>query len=124
MGWGTDFNVNVYLNRLIVENKYQAEDMIAELNEDIEDYKRKLAMYAASNPNDLVRDTEWKDQPVDWLNMQINEIWEDLLDDYQRKIYLKLYIEHLEQKEWGKENLNIEDVTKDVKPTDLNVDDD
>jgi hypothetical protein len=124
MGWGTDFSVNVFLNKLIVENKYQAEDMIAELDEYIEDYKRKLAMYAASNPNDLVRDTEWKDQPVDWLNMQINEIWESLLDDYHRKIYLKLYIEHLEQEEWRKENLNIEEVTKDVKPTDLNVDND
>jgi hypothetical protein len=114
MGWGTDFSVNVFLNKLIVENKYQAEDMIAELDEYIEDYKRKLAMYAASNPNDLVRDTEWKDQPVDWLNMQINEIWEDLLDAHQRKIYLDLYIEHLEQEEWRKENLNIEDDTKDV----------
>ncbi len=113
MGWGTDFDVNVYLNRVIVENEYQAKDMIEELNEEIEDYKRKLAMYAAANPNDLVRDTEWKEEPIDWINIRINEIWEGLLDAHYRKIQLDLYLEHLEQKEWANQHPEIVEPTND-----------
>ena len=104
MSWGTDFKVNVFIKHVNVENIAQAQDYIDELDESIEDCKRKIAMYAASNPNDLVRDTDWSDEPIDWLNMRINELWDDIIDFMNQRFKLELFIGHLEDIEFDKQH--------------------
>lgn len=96
MGWGTDFTINVYLNRQVYKTINDVEDKIKEEEEYIQTIKERLKMFASSNISDIVPN-DWKDQPIDWLNTQID----DLLDEYNETkinlIQLGLYLEYLKE---------------------------
>lgn len=96
MGWGTDFKIDIYLNRQIYKNREEVEYKIEEEKEYIQSIKDRLKMFASSNIADIIPN-DWKDQPIDWLNTQID----DLLDEYNNTkfnlIQLELYLEYLKE---------------------------
>ena len=96
MGWGTDFKIDIYLNRKVFSNKYEVEDKISELEQSIENNKSLLKIYASSTPSDIIPE-EYKDDPIGWINNEINLIFEtieeELLDCYR----FRLYLEYLEE---------------------------
>ena len=96
MGWGTDFNTNIYLSRQIFNGKADVEDKIDELEREVNNSKSMLKMFAASTPNDIVPE-EWEDSPLDWIHNQMNEIFDTLQEDIINIYKLELYLEYLEE---------------------------
>lgn len=80
MGWGTDFRAEIFLNRINITNEYELDEKIDELNYSIEESKKELAMYAASNIKDIVPE-EWKEEPVRFIRTMINDIVDEILGD-------------------------------------------
>ena len=95
MAWGTDFTTDVYLNRLVFTNKYQVEDKIKEKEKEVADIKQKMAMFITATPNTIVP-TDWNEDPIDWLNMKFNELFEDLEEIQMSLFRLELYNAYLE----------------------------
>lgn len=95
MGWGTDFTTDVYLSRLVFTNKYQVEDKIKEKEKEIADIKQKLSMFITATPNTIVP-TDWNEDPIDWLNMKFNELFEELEELNFSLFRLDLYNQYLE----------------------------
>ena len=96
MGWGTDFNTNIYLNRQVFISKLEVDDKISELTQKIEDNKSLLKMYASSTPNDIIPE-DWNDDPIGWINTQINSIYDSIEEDVVTRYKLNLYSEYLEE---------------------------
>jgi predicted DNA-binding protein YlxM (UPF0122 family) len=94
MSWETTFESEIILNRLSFTNEIAVQDEIDELKQDIEVYKTKLSMFASSNIKDVIPD-DWKEQPIDWLTMQLNELHDVLQEKYVMVYKLELYIEYL-----------------------------
>lgn len=94
MGWGTDFKIDIYLNRQIYKNKEEVEYKIEEDTEYLNSIKDKLKMFSSSNVSDIIP-KDWKEEPINWLNREINS----LIDEYDitkdNLMKLKLYLEYL-----------------------------
>jgi len=96
MGWGTEFKIDIYLNRQIFTSKLEVEEKIAELDKNIENSKSMLKMFAASTPNNIVS-IDWKDDAIIWLNNEVNNIFESITEETIEKHNLQLYLEYLEE---------------------------
>ena len=72
MGWGTDFTAEIYLNRQVFHSSYELDDKIDELENEINDIKGRLLMYASTNVKDIIPD-EWKDEPITFIHLRVNE---------------------------------------------------
>ena len=96
MGWGTDFNTNIYLNRQVFISKLEVDDKISELTQKIEDNKSLLKMYASSTPSGIIPE-DWNDDPIGWINTQINSICDSIEENTIQMYNLKLYSEYLEE---------------------------
>ena len=53
MSWGIDFNTDIYLSHQSYTSKLDVRDKINELEEEINEHKSTLKMYAASTPKDI-----------------------------------------------------------------------
>jgi len=95
MGWGTNFNIDIYLNRQIFSSKYEVEDKILELTKNIEDNKSKLKMYASSTPNDIKSDD--CDNIIDCISYDIDFIFNSIEEDLKNLFQLRLYSEYIEE---------------------------
>jgi hypothetical protein len=98
MGWGITFNAEIYLSRQEYSTKYAIEDKIKEIEESINNHEATLKMYASATPKDIVPE-EFSEEPISWLNIQINEVLEIFKEDLIQKYQLGLYLEHLIEKE-------------------------
>lgn len=98
MGWGIEFEIEIYLSREDYgENKFQVEDKIEELKNAREVISSLIRMYAASSIEKILP-KEWEEEPLDWLNNQIG-LLEESYKEITIHIYkLRLYIEFLEEK--------------------------
>ena len=76
MGWGTTFNCDIFLSREDITSKEQLESLIRDKELLLAEIKQKLAMFASANPKDIVPD-EWKDESINYLNNNIQELVED-----------------------------------------------
>jgi len=95
LGWGIDFKADIYLSRQDYgSNPSQVQDAIDDLSEGIEQNESRLKMFASSNVRDIVPE-EWKDQPLDWINAEINSIVGSLKEDIVHRYQLELYKESL-----------------------------
>lgn len=91
MGWGTDFTADIYLSRQIYENTFEIKEKIREIDIDINRIKNVLHMLAASNIKDITPE-EWKDEPIDFLNNKLEDLflqYEELIVD-RKLLYLLL----------------------------------
>jgi hypothetical protein len=104
MGWGISFNTKVYLSRQdYQENVELVQYKIDELNKSIESYKSKLKMYASATVRDIIP-TEWIDEPIRWVEDQIDTIIECYDEDFALLKNLLAYKEHLIDKNKNSKN--------------------
>lgn len=96
MGWGTSFKTDIYLSRQIFHNKYELEQKIEENEKWINDLKQKLKMFAVANPKDIV-DPEWKEEPINWLSNQIDNIMEGIEESSYENYRLELYLDYINE---------------------------
>jgi vacuolar-type H+-ATPase subunit E/Vma4 len=78
MGWGTDFNANIFLDKVEINNKYQLDELIRETEEEIQNLREFLLVAAMSNPKMLLASEDNSIYSV------INQI-KDNLDELQNK---------------------------------------
>lgn len=97
MAWGTDFIANVYLNRMIFNDIQEVNDKIDENNNYIDSSKQKIKMFVSSTPNSIVPD-EWKEEPITWLNTEIDILFDSIIEATNENILLNQYVKYLEDK--------------------------
>ena len=92
MSWGTEFQTDIYLSRQEYKTKYEVEDRIKEIDLVINECEATLKMYASATPKDIVP-SDFSEEPINWLNRQIDEQFEIyreyLLDRYRLELYLE-----------------------------------
>ena len=85
MGFGTDFEINIFLNK----QKYRTKEEVKEKIKGLEDYmysvKCKLKMFASSNLSETVP-KDWNDEPINWLHREIGSILETI-EEYQYELF-------------------------------------
>lgn len=97
MGWGTDFNADIFLNRIVINNDSELDDLIRETEYDLNEIKTRLNMYVASNPKDITPD-EWKEESLRFLHTNITELIDELQEKTVLQYNLRLYKQYLEDK--------------------------
>lgn len=79
-------------------NKQEVLDKLEENNKSIEDAKKRISMFVAATPKDIINE-DWKEQPIDWLVSEI-EIWFEVIEDtIKENVKLYQYLDYLETKE-------------------------
>ena len=97
MGFGTAFNTEIYLNRMIFKQKWEVEEKIEQNKKYISDSITKLKMFTSTNPRDIV-DIEWKEEPINWLSNQVDDLIE-FIEEYSFENYkLNLYLDYINEK--------------------------
>ena len=100
MGWGIDFNSDIYLSRQdYSENIYLVEEKINELEKENQVSKEKILMYAASTPKDVIMQTEESTDILLNIQLEINEIFEYIRENIEQILKLTYYKEYLENKD-------------------------
>lgn len=97
MGWGTSFKTDIYLSRIIFNNKIELEDKIKENKEYISKLIQKLKMFASANPKDII-DLEWKEEPINWISNQIDNLMESIEEFSYENYRLELYLDYINDK--------------------------
>ena len=93
---GTDFTYDEFIPRKFFENKAQIEYYIEELEEELNDYKVRLMVYAVSDPENLVElddDRSITDAIVYTMEDVLEWYDETLLKLYRSRKYLEIYTE-------------------------------
>jgi hypothetical protein len=96
MGWGTSFKTEIYLSRQIFSSKYELEEKIEENKKWISNSIEKLKMFAAANPKDIV-DPEWKEEPINWLSNQIDNLMEGIEEFSFENYRLEMYLDYINE---------------------------
>lgn len=94
MGWGTEFNFNIYLNRMIFQNRYQVEDKIKDLNDYIINCQIQLVALGTCTPKDLFPESE---DILSDIEFKINDLMNVILENQRNITLLELYLEYIEQ---------------------------
>lgn len=97
MGWGTTFNTEIYLNRMIFQQKWEIEEKIQQNEKYISDSITKLKMFVSANPKDII-DIEWKEEPINWLSNQVDDLIEFIEDTSYENYKLNLYLDYINEK--------------------------
>ena len=99
MGWGVEYQIDMYLSKQDYgENIFQVEDKIEELEEYINNTKTKINMFAASSISEVIPD-DWKEEPIRWINKEIDELIDYLHECIIHRYQLELYKEYLQEKQ-------------------------
>lgn len=96
MGWGTAFNTEIYLNRKIFNHKYEVEDEIQQNKKYILDSITKLKMFVSANPKDIV-DIDWKEEPINWLSNQVDDLIEFIKECSFENYQLEKYLDYINE---------------------------
>jgi len=96
MGWGIDFNSDIFLSRQSYSSKGEVEDKITEISESIADCESRLKMYAIATPKDIVP-TEDSVDILNFLNCEVRELLEEHEDLVIYRFKLNLYLEYLNE---------------------------
>jgi len=98
MGWGTNFNMNLYLSHMTFDSIQDVRDKITENDNYINDAKQKIKMFASSTPSSIVPE-DWKDEPINWLNAEIESLIDEMTESIKENVLLDQYFQFLENKE-------------------------
>ena len=95
MSWGINFKIDIELSRMSFNNIQEVKDKIEENESIINTLISEIKMFAASNPRDIVP-VDWNEQPIDWINIQINEKINSYNEYSNETFKLYCYVEYLE----------------------------
>ena len=106
MGWGTDFNHDIYLNRLTFNSLEDVKDHIKEKKDDIQYAKEKLLILISSQQPHVLscgcsNTTDNTSKPQTYLehlsdiHFEFKEIFEYLQQDIIELYKLELYLDYL-----------------------------
>ena len=98
MSWGTRFNCNIEFIREHYKTIEEVESAIDEYETDNVNIRTKINMFVSSTPKDIVSE-EWKDQPVDFLYNNVNDLLAELESNIIKINNLILLKENFETKE-------------------------
>jgi hypothetical protein len=93
--WGIDFKADIFLSRQEYSTKYAVESRIKELDELIFECEAALKMYASATPKDIVP-PDFLEEPIDWINRQIDEQFQMYQEYLRDRHNLELYLEYLD----------------------------
>jgi len=97
MGWGTSFKTEIYLNRIVFDNKGQLEDEIEETEKNIEKSKQQILMYASASPKDIISD-DWKEESISFINIKVNDLLNQIEEDTELLYKLNLLLENFDER--------------------------
>ncbi len=100
MGWGTSFKAEIYLSRQVFNSKYELDERIKELEENIESAKRELTAYAVATPRDIIAEKDesgYIQNPINEVLRKTREIFEWMEDNYRDLNKLYQYQQYLEE---------------------------
>ena len=97
MSWGTDFTSNIFISHKILTSKYDLENYIEEIEDDIKFYETRLQMLAIATPKDIVNAD---DNAISNIQIEVNDALEVL-----RECYVNLYKADLYEQYFNKTNV-------------------
>jgi hypothetical protein len=103
MGWGVNFNADIYLSHQSYSSKYEVEEKIKNISETITEYETKLKMFAIATPRDIVS-IENSENILEFINEEIVALIELYEESVIQRYQLMLFLEYLEDKEVNKED--------------------
>ena len=95
MSWGIDFKADVYLLRESFASKLELEDTIEECYDDMEDVKKRIAMYMSASLKEVVPE-EWEGDKILFLRNELSDLFESYDSYFKRAIKLEMFLEYLE----------------------------
>lgn len=97
MSWGTSFKTEIYISRIVFENKGLLEDTIKETEKNIERSKQQILMYASASPNDIISD-DWKEESISFINIKVNDLLIQIEDDSVLLYKLNILLEEFDNR--------------------------
>lgn len=94
MSWGIDFKADIFLQRESFISKLELEDTIEECYNDMEDVKKRIAMYMASSLKEVVPE-EWEGDKILFLRNELSDLFELYDSDFKRVIKLEMFLDYL-----------------------------
>lgn len=90
MGWGTSFTAELYLSKKVFKHKYELESAIEYCEDEIENIKSNIHMYASSNINDVVP-KEFENEKISFIQREMSQLLRDLQDETIKLHLLRIY---------------------------------
>jgi len=103
MGWTTTFKPQIYLNGVIFNSLDDIDTQIYNIENKLSYNKRLIHQYTSASLKDIVP-PDHIDDPIYWLDKNINNILSEIEDDYYTLFKLNLFKNHIIDN-----NLNIND---------------
>lgn len=97
MGWGTTIKTEIYLSRMIFENRGLLEDEIEELEKTIERNKQEILMYCSANPKDIVP-KDLDEEAIGFISNKVNDLLNDIEYNSVMLYKLNLLLENFEER--------------------------
>lgn len=96
MGWGTYCNAELYFSRETFNSKYEVEEELKDVRNNMKRIEQQIAMLCAGNAKDLLNCKDCENYPmdaVDVLTTKLNELkeWyqESVVDEYRLELLLE-----------------------------------
>lgn len=81
MGWSTNLYTQISFSRKTYTDIYQVDEDIRDCKDMIQMYQKKLSQLAFMTEPKKCCPEEWNDYPLDWIQNELRECFEEL-DDY------------------------------------------
>lgn len=94
MGWGTEFNTDIFISKQNFSSNNEVEEKLIEYDKIINNFEAIIKMYVSSTPKDIIP-IEFDEEPMNWLNIQINELFENYRETLIERYKLLLYQEYI-----------------------------
>lgn len=98
MSYGTTIKTEIYLSRMIFENKGMLEGKIEETKQNIERSKQEILMYCASTPKDILSSKEWEEEIVSFINIKVNDLLYQIEEGSVLLYKLELLLENFDER--------------------------
>lgn len=96
MGWGTYCNAELYFSKETYNDKYEVEEELKDVRNNMKRIEQQIAMLCAGNAKDLLNCKDCENYPmdaVDVLATKLNELkeWyqESVVDEYRLELLLE-----------------------------------
>jgi hypothetical protein len=96
MGWGTNFKTDIFISKQFFGSKGDIEMRLDELDKTINDIEASLKMYASATPKDIMPE-DWKEDPINWFDIKLNELFENYQEAVVKRFKVGLYRDYIEE---------------------------